>query len=313
MTYCKRCDRLFESSSAFDQHKAYSSRHYNCDACSKDFTTWRGLKEHWVQSPLHPYCQDCNEHFGDFSKLEDHYENSHHYCSSCERIFTYEHGLQDHYRQSTLHHYCLPCKRLFQSASNLKSVRQYHRRKFIYIMFADSPPLQHLDSSDHRPKDVVCPFRGCGGAFVSRSALALHLEEGACQSGIDRIAINRCVRQYDTNNIITDPSRLLTSGTSSDNTKCYASGRSRNGHAFECHLCHSTYTSLASLTQHLASPIHQDKIYICPGSTCWARFTTLSALCQHIESEKCGVSKFKAVQNTMDRIFRQIGRIILKR
>ena len=178
-------------------------------------------------------------------------------------------------------------------------------------MFADPPHLQHLNSSVHRPRDVACPFRGCGRAFVSRSALVLHLEEGACRSGIDRSTINRYVRQYDTNNIITDPSRLLTSGSSSDNTKYYASGRSWNGYRYECYLCHNTYTSLTSLNQHLASPIHQDKIYICPASNCRARFTTLSALCQHIESEKCGVSKFKAVQNNMDAIFHQMGRITL--
>ena len=178
-------------------------------------------------------------------------------------------------------------------------------------MFFDQLPLQHLNSSVHRPKDVFCPFRGCDKTFVSRSALLLHLEEGSCRSGIDRTAINKYVRQYDTNNIITDPSRLLTSGTASENTKYYASERSWNGYKYECYLCHGTYTSLSSLNQHLASPIHQNKIYICPASTCRARFTTLSALCQHIESEKCGVSKFKAVQHTMDSLLGQMGRLTL--
>ena len=176
-------------------------------------------------------------------------------------------------------------------------------------MFTDQPPLQHLNSSVHRPKDVICPFRGCDRTFVSRSALVLHLEEGACRSGIDRATINRYVRQYDKNNIITDPSRLLTSGADSDNTKYYATERSWNGYRYECYLCHSSYASLVSLNRHLASPIHHDKIYICPASSCRSRFTTLSALCQHIESEKCGVSKFKAVQHTMDSLLGQMGRL----
>ena len=130
-------------------------------------------------------------------------------CSRCEIIFTNEYGLQEHYRQSNFHYYCSPCKRLFQSESNLKSVYQYHR-KFIYTIFTDRLPLQHLNSSVHRPKDVVCPFKGCGKKFVSRSALILHLEEGACRSGVNHTTINRYVCQYDTNNIITDPSCLLT-------------------------------------------------------------------------------------------------------
>jgi hypothetical protein len=117
------------------------------------------------------------------------------------------------------------------------------------------------------------------------------------------------VAQYDTSNIITDPSRLLTSGTASDNTRYYASSRSWNGNGYECYLCHKSYTLLASLNQHLASPVHQDKIYICPSSTCRSRFTALSALCQHIESEKCGVSKFKVVQHTMDSLLGQMGRL----
>ena len=308
MTYCERCDRSFGSWSALYRHKADSSRHNICDDCSKDFPTWTGLKEHWVQSPRHPYCQRCDDHFDDFSELEDHYNDSHHYCPPCKRFFVNDYGLQEHYRQS--HHYCSSCKRIFRSESNLKSVYQYHH-KFICIVFTDQPFLQHLNSSHHRPKDVVCPFRGCDKKFVSRSALVLHLEGGACQSGIDRATINRYVRQYDTNNIITDASRLLTNGTASDNTKYFASERSWNGYRYECYLCHSSYSTLASLNQHLASPIHQDKIYICPGSTCRARFTTLSALCQHIESEKCGVSKFRAVQHTMDRLLGQMGRLTL--
>ena len=170
---------------------------------------------------------------------------------------------------------------------------------------------QHLNSCIHCPKDVVFPFRGCGMKFVSRSALVLHFESGACRSGIDHSTVVKYVRQYDTNNIITDPSRLIGSGTDSDNVKYFASERSWNGYKYECYLCHSSYFSLASLNQHLASPVHQDKIYICPASTCRARFTTLSALCQHIESEKCGVSKFRAVQHTMDSILGQMGRLTL--
>ena len=129
-------------------------------------------------------------------------------------------------------------------------------------------------------------------------------------SGIDHCTIVKYVRQYDTNNIITDPSRLLTSGTESDNIEYYASERSWNGIGYECYLCHRGYHSLRALNQHLGSPAHQTKIYICPSPTCLTRFTTLSALCQHIESEKCGVSMFKGVQETMDSILGQtVGRL----
>lgn len=172
--------------------------------------------------------------------------------------------------------------------------------------------LQHLNSSTHRPKDVACPGR-CGGRFVSRSALVLHLENGACASGIDRNMVNRVVRQYDTSNIITDPARLIggSSGTAQQEVSYIATGASWNGRGYQCYLCNSVHSSLRGLNQHLASPKHQDEIYVCRGSSCGQRFRVLSALVAHIESEKCGISKFKYVQSTMDSLLGQIGRLTL--
>ena len=170
--------------------------------------------------------------------------------------------------------------------------------------------MKHLNSSLHQPKIVACPALGCGRSFVSRSAMLLHLEEGKCPSGLDRAAVNRLVREYDRNNIITDPSRLLTNGTNTEIT--YMAGPSswndyRQG--YECYLCHTLYGALARLNQHLASAKHKAKIYFCPLDSCKNRFPTLSGLCQHIESEKCGVSRFRAVQTAMDGLLGKMKRL----
>ncbi|KAJ7794081.1 hypothetical protein B0H14DRAFT_2392867, partial [Mycena olivaceomarginata] len=271
--------------SALRQHEQNSPNHHICNDCDKDFTSWRGLKEHFVQSPMHDYCQRCDEHFDDSEELEYHYQEDHDYCVTCRKFFQNALGLHEHYRQSDLHHYCASCKRLFRSASNLTS---------------------HLNSSTHRPRDVPCPGKGCGLAFVSRSALLLHLESGSCKSGADRPTINRYVRAYDTNNLITNPSRLLTGAS---DTTYVASERTWNGRAYECYLCHGDYRTLASLNQHLASPRHQEKSYVCPLNVCREPFATLSGLCQHIESERCGVAKFKVVQNTMDDLMGKMRRL----
>ncbi|KAJ6517249.1 hypothetical protein C8R47DRAFT_250607 [Mycena vitilis] len=288
MAYCERCCRFFNSYSAQRQHEENSPNHYICHQCDRDFTSWNALKQHFVQSRVHDYCQRCDEHFDDEEELEDHYNAAHHYCGSCREFFQNALGLHEHYRQSARHHYCAPCKRHFMSASNLTS---------------------HLNSALHRPKDVPCPGKGCGLAFVSRSALILHLESGTCKSGADRQTINRYVRQYDTKNIITDPARLLTGGGGGSDVTYTATSRSWNGSAYECYLCHVGYRTLAALNQHLASPRHQDKIYVCPLNVCRQHFPTLSGLCQHIESERCGVSKFKVVQNTMDDLVGKMRRL----
>ncbi|KAJ7036942.1 hypothetical protein C8F04DRAFT_1036156 [Mycena alexandri] len=288
MLECSRCSRYFNSLAALYQHERNSPNHHLCEECDKDFTSWHGLKEHFVQSRAHDYCQHCDSHFDDSVELENHYQAAHGYCAKCRKIFQNALGLHEHYRQSELHHYCASCKRLFLSASNLTS---------------------HLNSSLHRPKDVMCPGRGCGLGFVSRSALLLHLESGNCSSGADRQTINRHVRQYDTQNIITNPARLLTGGVATDEITYVATARSWNGSAYECYLCHGGYRSLAALNQHLASPRHQSKIYVCPLNVCRQPFPTLSGLCQHIESERCGVSKFKVVQNTMDDLMGKMRRL----
>ncbi|KAF9471814.1 hypothetical protein BDN70DRAFT_845083 [Pholiota conissans] len=294
MAECERCDRFFSTWRGLEQHKANSPYHNICGDCNLDFASSLGLKEHWVQSPRHSYCQYCNTHCANDQDLIQHYDAEHGYkcCHTCRRVFKNEFGLKEHYRQSELHHYCPTCDRHFISESNLRA---------------------HLNSSAHRPKDVVCPFRGCGAKFVSRSALVAHLENGACASGVDRTAVNRYVRQFDTNNIITDPSRLLTGSSANpdQNIHYIATDASWNGRGFECCLCHNVYRSLNALNQHLASPRHQDQIYLCRGPSCGQRFNVLSALVQHIESEKCGVSKFKAVQNAMDSVLGQMGRLTM--
>ncbi|KIJ66503.1 hypothetical protein HYDPIDRAFT_109547 [Hydnomerulius pinastri MD-312] len=284
MTYCNRCDRYFSYWTAFNQHVNNSSSHNICDDCDRDFPTWLGLKEHYVQSPRHHYCQQCNDLYPSHDSLITHYYNQHDYCGSCNKVFKNEHGLHEHNRQS--HHYCVSCKRLFQSESNLRA---------------------HLNSSLHRPRDVSCPFRGCGLSFVSKSALALHLESGSCKSGVNRRMVDQYVRQMDRNNFITDPSRLLTAG---DREVDYiATDGSWNGRAYECVLCHSLFGALRDLNRHLASPRHQDKIYRCPLDTCRMNFSTLSALCQHVESERCGVAKFRPVKDAMDRMFNGVARL----
>ncbi|KAG9313887.1 hypothetical protein JVU11DRAFT_4655 [Chiua virens] len=126
-------------------------------------------------------------------------------------------------------------------------------------------------------------------------------------SGATRAMIDRWVRVQDQGNVITVPRQLLTNGE--DTPRYIATERSWNGSAYECVLCHSTFRELVDLNRHLASPRHQEKIYRCPMSSCLARFNTLSGLCQHVESESCGVLRFRMVREGMDSLLNDMHRL----
>ena len=75
-----------------------------------------------------------------------------------------------------------------------------------------------------------------------------------------------------------------------------------NEEAYECYLCKRLFQSLASLNQHLSSPVHQQDLYHCPNSKCKKNFTTLAGVINHLESEACNFMRFDAVQSTTQRI-----------
>lgn len=169
-------------------------------------------------------------------------------------------------------------------------------------MFISTNNLRaHERSSIHAGRNVLCPLKGCGRAFVSRSALVIHLESGTCASGMNRRMIDDLVGRLDRNGVLTDPSRLLEGGPGTrgvEVTGVWATDRAWNGRDYECYLCtrYRGFRSLAALNQHLQSPAHADKRYRCPAvwHGCGKEFSTLSGFVQHVESEQCGVYRFKS-------------------
>ncbi|KAF9513509.1 hypothetical protein BS47DRAFT_1372502 [Hydnum rufescens UP504] len=257
MTYCDRCNAHFYTSYA--RHLQISENHYVCQDCDIDFPAWHRLESHYIQSPRHHYCQYCNEHFDDKFDHEEHNDDRHWWCRPCNAFFNRggEVGLREHNRQTHADRWCIPCKRLFASPSNL---------------------FAHQRSATHVKADIKCPMRGCGLTFVSVSAMTLHLEQGACVSGINRSIVNSRIVALDRNNVITNPARLIGgpagTPTVAQSTTYRATERSYNGRAYECYLCNKEFNTLPALNAHLNSPRHQDKIYRCPKSNCRKEFST---------------------------------------
>ena len=187
-------------------------------------------------------------------------------------MFESESGIHEHRIDVHGEVYCAPCKRMFKDNNAL---------------------CHHERSTFHLGRTVGCPMKGCTKSFVSRAALVHHLESGACASRITRVMVNRIVAKLDASGIITNPARLLGEG---EGTAFYwATQQAWNGTRYECYLCHRTFATLTSLNQHLNSPVHAQKGYHCPAAWkgCGAKFKTLSGFCQHVESEQCGVCRFK--------------------
>ncbi|RDX45238.1 hypothetical protein OH76DRAFT_1388235 [Lentinus brumalis] len=276
MAHCERCNRRFKTDWALQQHKDDSGMHNICSQCNLDFATDAALTQHYVQSPSHPYCQPCEAHFDDWADLYAHYNDAHYYCNKCNRVFHVELGLHDHRRQMHDDVYCVPCKRVFKDNNALR----HHQR-----------------STFHQGRTIACPMKSCSKSFVSRAALVLHLESGGCASRITRDMVNRIVAALDKGNVITNPSRLIGGGGV---TGSWATEHAWNGAQYECYLCHRKFATLPRLNQHLSSPAHAEKMYRCPAALhgCESEFRTLSGFCQHMESEQCGVHRFK---DAMDR------------
>ncbi|EMD33850.1 hypothetical protein CERSUDRAFT_55850, partial [Gelatoporia subvermispora B] len=267
--------RSFNSQRALEQHEDNSSMHNICDACDVDFSKWSQLVQHWLQSPYHDYCERCDEHFDSPDDLQDHFEEEHTYCDHSERVFDSDQGLHDHRRQSHPDIYCVSCRRMFRNENNLD---------------------HHLRSTYHRGRDYDCPGSRCNRAFVSRAAMIQHWETGSmsfrCHSRPS--ALDRC-------GLITNPTRLLGSSDAHDTFVMdeWATELSWNGSAYECYACRRTFRTLNGLNSHLHSPAHLEEIYTCPydWNGCGKEFKVLSAFCQHVESEHCGILRFSGRLN----------------
>jgi hypothetical protein len=57
------------------------------------------------------------------------------------------------------------------------------------------------------------------------------------------------------------------------------------GIPYSCTICTSTFRTVASLTAHMNSPVHDPDAFMCPG--CDRHFAVVSGLIQHLESGTC--------------------------
>ena len=300
---CDTCERTFRTQEACDQHMndtGHWEESYECETCEKTFTTLDGAEQHmralghWA--PKVP-CQMCSKKFRTQHEADQHMSDTGHWaprfpCETCGKMFYSENSAEQH--MEALGHwanYCSECDRHFANANNFRIVRTpYPLNPLILTLIG-----QHLNSRTHRGKTVTCPF--CKLNYTSASGLTAHLEAGSCTNapGANRGTIHLMIRERDPNGAITrkeiDHDNLCIRYT--------ANHRAYNGCAWECYMCHSEFSTVEQLNNHLNSPVHKEKIYHCPNKKCRREFSTLAALFNHLESETCAFIRFEKVQGAV--------------
>ncbi|KAJ5662774.1 hypothetical protein N7462_011700 [Penicillium macrosclerotiorum] len=263
---CETCIRKFHSQRAADQHMdALDHRHpiFECETCDRKFCSQEA----------------ADQHMNALDHRRPIFE-----CETCDRKFHSQEGAEQHMR--TVKHYsnyCDTCDRWFMNENNLRM------------------GIQHLNSKIHQGKTVKCPF--CGNGFVTPSGLSHHLESASCPQArnLNQETLAEMVRRSDPHGLITQ--KQLESHQEK-NVEYEATHAAWNGHNWECYLCHKLFKNVKSLNQHINSPTHKQKIYHCPNrrENCNKQFVSLAALFNHLESETCGLLRFRQVQQLQERL-----------
>jgi len=145
----------------------------------------------------------------------------------------------------------------------------------------------------HHSSSCECPL--CSKSFGAASAVAQHVESGACHN-VSRHQVTAAVKSLEIIPSITI-SRRLEWPVDGQFTiiRSFATQGAFNGFGYVCSICTKSFRTLGSLEMHLNSPAHDHGQFECPK--CKKEVKLVSGLIQHIESESCGIAKFKEVRD----------------
>ncbi|KAF7970082.1 hypothetical protein HWV62_25066 [Athelia sp. TMB] len=213
-------------------------------------------------------------------------------CPNCNKVFKTAIGLNAHRAAKHLGYSCDACSRSFKS---LGALDQHVR---------DSPAHNYSDESTEYDDDWE-------KSFALPSAIAHHIESGGCSKGIDRHRVTAAVHSMGVTPMVSLAHRIQgPSGFSgpSNIVRYSASEQAFNGTSYECYLCHRGFRTLGSLNTHLSSAAHDVDEFKCPK--CSVKFKLISSLIQHIETEVCGLARFKQVEDHTSALTAQFSRLL---
>ncbi|WOO83373.1 Zinc finger protein [Vanrija pseudolonga] len=239
---------------------------YTCGTCAKVFPAGRAARDKHTaatghKAPRHE-CGVCSLVLSSAGAVAAHQAEANHFPFACRDPLcaeTWPTGERRDKHELEAHRFCGPCKRRCDTDANLR---------------------MHLNSAAHRPSNLACPQ--CSGRFASATGLAHHLER-ACGRQLDRQAVLAVVAPRDPNGwFSSDAVRFVRAPRQ-------APEGSWNGTAYRCAQvgCGREFAELALLSAHLASPDHDEPVFVCYAG-CGRQFLALSAIFNHLESDGCG-------------------------
>ncbi|KAK8214498.1 hypothetical protein HDK77DRAFT_150229 [Phyllosticta capitalensis] len=218
---CKRCDRMFVSRSAREQHWEDSSNHFICLAvhangkrCTFDGENIEQLLQHYLVTHEFHSCRGCLQVFVDFKIYMKHLDEVF-ACSECQQHHKNENDVEQHmimHRSRDIP--CWGCSRPFPRACDVlyhleggychSGIDSFHLNSIaasFYPSWAYIDPAYRedlrlgVDLSKHysreNPLPFLCPGLGCGNKFAKFHALVQHVEMGSCPASAEEGIIAR--------------------------------------------------------------------------------------------------------------------------
>ncbi|KAK7470472.1 hypothetical protein VKT23_001898 [Stygiomarasmius scandens] len=296
MPICNQCNRSFETNHALTAHcSAKAHFNYRCIPCNRVFVDQLALQQHLDNAPIHQSESDNSDNSDyewdddtDSDADSDLDSDTDTYCRTCDRSFIHREALYQHLSASAIHNWCFVCSRDFEHPVDL---------------------ARHNASRVHEPADMKCPL--CSRMFKSPSDIANHIESGSAgHSRINRHHVTAAVHRMEITPPISISRQIAGPPSIPTVTEYVVTQLAFNGKAYECYLCHRQCRTLRGLNDHLNSPAHDDDQFQCPHGKCGKQFTVISALIRHIESESCGLAKFRTVEKYTNQLTAQFSRLL---
>ncbi|KAL6721528.1 hypothetical protein ACLMJK_000632 [Lecanora helva] len=245
-------------------------------------------------------CPGCNRAFATIADLAQHQNGVHwghlkpYMCQKCIRDFATREGIRQHLKASHLrdapykswmpfdvynHWTCWTCKSAFYSLEDLQGHKRFEGHCYCNNcqMYFDDPPSLKAHNDKSHPLHFHCC--DCLRDFVNEYALNQHLqhkvhEQFQCQ-----------VCQQILGGMEAFDRHIVKAHGAIANQKRKFYPPELNS----CYICQRSFKNKMALEQHLKSVVHHplSNLKCIVSSKCKARFTTPSALLNHLESGHC--------------------------